>query len=140
MSRENVDNVKAIWRAFARYEFPADRFARDAVWHTAADLPDVETCVGPEAIQRMLASGWENVIDPKIEVDEVLDAGERVLVRWKGHGTARASGAPMDWRETHSYRLQDGKVVEVQEYRIWQEALDAAGVRQSTMGADESSG
>src|SRR6188472_1876752 len=64
MSQENVEIVREIWRAFERFEFPAEAFADDALWHTATDLPDRETCAGPVAIQQMLAEGWGAVVDP----------------------------------------------------------------------------
>jgi ketosteroid isomerase-like protein len=128
MSQENVEIVRAIWRAFSRFEFPADAFSDDVVWHTAADMPDREACRGQVAVQQMLASGWGTVIDPGCEAEEFIDAGERVVVRWRGWGEGRASGVPIDWRESHIYLLHNSKVVEVREYRSWPEALAAAGL------------
>ena len=78
----------------------------------------------------MLAAGWENVTEPYLEVDEIRDAGEHVLVRWRGGGTARASGAPFDWNETHTYRVLEGKVVEVREYRELTQALKDVGLEE----------
>jgi ketosteroid isomerase-like protein len=128
MSQENVEVVRGIWRAFERFEFPAEAFADDAVWHTASDLPDRETCTGPVAIQQMLAEGWGAVIEPGCKAEEVTDAGEYVVVRWRGWGKGRASGIPIDWREAHIYAVRDRKVAEVHEYRTWDEALQAAGL------------
>ena len=129
MSSENVEVVRAVWQAFARREFPAEVFADEVKWHTAADMPERETCTGVEAIQRMLATGWEHVVDPGLQAEELIDAGARVVVRWRGWGTGRASGLPIDWHEAHTYELRDRKVIEVREYRSWEEALEAAGVR-----------
>jgi ketosteroid isomerase-like protein len=128
MSQENVEIVRAVWRAFSSFEFPTEAFAEDVEWHTAADLPDQETCKGQAAVQQMLATGWENVIDPGCEAEEFMDVGDRVVVRWRGWGKGRGSEVPIDWREAHAYTLQDGKVVEVREYRSWQDALEAAGL------------
>jgi ketosteroid isomerase-like protein len=129
-SQENVEIVRAIWQAFAKGGFPAAAFADDVEWHTAADLPDRETCKGTAAIQQMLADGWATVNDPGLEVEQFLDAGERVVVRWRGWGRARASGLPMEWGESHTYEVANGKVVEVREYRTWQEALEAVGLQE----------
>jgi ketosteroid isomerase-like protein len=128
MAQENVEAVRGIWEAFSRFEFPAEAFAEEVRWHTARDLPDPETCTGPAAVQGMLAEGWENVVDPGCEAEEVIDAGEVVAVRWRGWGTGRGSGIPVEWHEAHTYALRDGKVVEVREFRTWPEALEAAGV------------
>jgi ketosteroid isomerase-like protein len=130
MSRENVETVRAVWRAFSSFQFPTEAFAEDVEWHTAADLPDQETCKGHSAVQQMLATGWENVFDPGCEAEEFMDAGDRVLVRWRGWGKGRASGVPIDWQEAHTYKLREGKVVEVREFRSWPEALQAAGLRE----------
>jgi ketosteroid isomerase-like protein len=128
MSREDVEVVRAIWEAFSRFEFPAEAFAEDVEWQTASDLPDPEICKGVPAIQRMLAEGWGTVTDPACEVEELVDAGDSVVVRWRGSGRGRASDVPMEWREAHTYVVRDGKVVEVREFRNWPDALDAAGL------------
>src|SRR5262249_11181626 len=121
-----VEIVKAVWEAFERNELPAEAFADNAVWHTAADLPDRETCVGLMAIGQMLAEGWADVVDPGLKAEEFRDAGEQVLVRWRGWGKGRSSGVPIDWHETHVYLVRDGRIVEVREYRTWGQALEAA--------------
>jgi hypothetical protein len=79
----------------------------------------------------MLAAGWDTVVDPGCEAEKLMDVGERVVVRWRGWGKGRGSGIPVDWREAHTYARRDGKVVEVREYRTWQKALEAAGLRES---------
>jgi ketosteroid isomerase-like protein len=128
MSQENVEIVRAVWKAFERNEFPAHAFADDAVWHTSADLPDRETCVGPMAIGLMLAEGWANVVDPGLKAEEFRDVGGQVLVRWRGWGKGRSSGVPIDWHETHTYVVRDDRITEVREYRTWEQALEAAGL------------
>jgi ketosteroid isomerase-like protein len=128
MAHQDVALVRGVWDAFERFEFPADAFADDVVWHTARDLPDRETCSGPAAVQRMLAEGWGTVSDPGCEAEEMIDAGDDVVVRWRGWGTARVSGIPVDWHEAHIYGVRDGRIVEVREFRTWEEALQAAGL------------
>jgi ketosteroid isomerase-like protein len=127
VARENVEIVRALWRAFETSGVPADVFAEEVAWHTASDMPDSETRRGREAILQKLAVDWENTLDPGCKAEEFLDAGKWVLVRWRGWGTGRASGVPVTWHETHTYELRDGKVVEVHEYRTWEEALRAVG-------------
>jgi ketosteroid isomerase-like protein len=132
MSQENVEIVREIWDAFERGGFPAELFDESAEWRTASDLPDTETCRGHAAIQRMLATGWENVLDPGLRAEEMVDAGDCVLVRWRGWGKGRGSGLPIDWHEAHSYELRDGTVVTVCEFRSWEEALAAAGLSENS--------
>jgi ketosteroid isomerase-like protein len=128
MSQENLEIVRSIWEAFARFEFPAEAFADDVEWHTASDLPDRETCKGVPAVQQMLAEGLATVVEPALRADELVDAGDSVVVRWRGSGKGRASGIPIEWHEAHTYVLRDGKVAQVREFRSWREALEAAGL------------
>jgi ketosteroid isomerase-like protein len=123
MSQQNVDAVRALWAAFARREVPAEAFAHEVEWHESVDMPDRSLVQGVDGIRAMLARGWENVADPSIEVEALRDAGDWVVVRWRATGTGRASGLPIEWVEAHTYRLLDGKVVTVREYRTWAEAL-----------------
>ena len=125
---KNVKIVQALWRAFERFEVPTEPFAEAVEWHTSADMPDSETCRGVAAIQQMLSAGWENIVDPGLEAEEMRDAGDLVAVRWRGWGRGRVSGVPIDWREAHTYTLRDGKIVEIHEYRTWAEALAAVGL------------
>ena len=39
----------------------------------------------------MLASSWETVSAPWLEIDELIDCGNRVVVRWRGGGSAAAA-------------------------------------------------
>ena len=137
MSEENLEAVREIWSVFERSGFPAESFDPEVEWHTASDLPEHEVCRGTDAIQRMLVAGWENVSEPGLQAEELADAGDWVAVRWRGWGTGRASGVPIDWREAHIYRLRDGKVVEVREYRTWEAALSAVGLPPDRAGSDE---
>src|SRR5262249_17979393 len=99
----------------------------NVVWHTASDLPDSETCVGVDAVQQMLAIGWGTVADGSCRAEEIVDVGDRVAVRWTGRGKGRGSGIPIEWHEAHLYAVRDGRVVEVHEFRDWDEARRAAG-------------
>ena len=132
MSQENVEIVEAIWAEFVRGRFPADRFTEDVTWHVAADEPEGGADSGPICghadIQRMLASFWETVDDSWVEADEFVDAGDRVVVRWRGGGVGRSSRLSVEWRESHVYAVNAGRVIEVREYRDFDEALEAVGL------------
>ena len=132
MSQENVELVERVWAEFVRWAFPDDMFTTDATWHVAADEPEGGSSAGPivgtTEIRRMLASFWETVEAPWVQADEFLDAGDSVVVRWRGGGTGRASGIAVEWEETHVYVVRAGKVAEIREYRGLDEALEAVGL------------
>src|SRR5436190_9302332 len=114
MSQENVDVVRGVWAEFVRGGFPDDMFTADATWHVAADEPEGGSTGGPvvgtSEIRTMLASFWETVKAPWVQADEFLDAGDSVIVRWRGGGTGRSSGLAVEWHETHVYLVRDGRV------------------------------
>ena len=128
MSQENVEIIRRLWDSFAAGSVPASAFADDVEWHTARDLPDPEVCRGLAQIARMLAEAWATVTEPWLQVEELLGAGDQVVVRWRGGGIGRASGIPFEWNETHVYTLADQKVVRVREYRDRETALEAVGL------------
>lgn len=105
MSQENLEIVRSVWAAFERFDFPAEAFAEHVEWHTAQDLPDRETCRGPAAVQRMLAEGWGTVLDPGYEAEEVINAGDYVVVR----GGAGERRAPAGSRSTGMKRMSTAR-------------------------------
>ena len=100
MSQENVEIVRGLWQAFERFELPAEVFAEDVEWHTAADLPDSETSKGVTAIQQMLAVGWQNVVDPELAAEKFVDAGSESPFA----GGAEVQVAPVDFLSTGARR------------------------------------
>src|SRR5205807_9628294 len=62
--------------------FPAAAFADEVEWHQRGDIPDTGVCRGPDEIAHMLADGWATVTRPWIRVEQMVDAGEQVVVRW----------------------------------------------------------
>ena len=113
--------VEAIWADFAALRFPAEAFSDDVAWYVAADEPEGgpegAPVRGRENVRALLATFWETLDDRRVEIDEIRDHGDQVIVIWHGSGKGRASGAPVEWHDTHRYTLSDGKVTEVREYR-----------------------
>lgn len=52
----------------------------------------------------------------KLTVDEMIPAGEWVIVRASGHATVKATGANYDNQYCMMWKLKDGIVVKVREY------------------------
>jgi ketosteroid isomerase-like protein len=65
------------------------------------------------------------------DIEGVTDAGnDQVVVFFHLHGTARASGIPVDERVTTVFRLREGRLHRMVVYRDRDEALEAAGLRE----------
>lgn len=52
----------------------------------------------------------------ELTVDELIPAGEWVIVRASGHATMKATGADYDNEYCMMWKLKDGKVVKLREY------------------------
>lgn len=65
----------------------------------------------------------------RVEPEEFIDAGEEVVIPYRLHTRERSTGIEVGGHETWVFRMRDGKVVRVKEYREKTEALQAAGVR-----------
>jgi ketosteroid isomerase-like protein len=64
-------------------------------------------------------------------VEEARDWGDRVLVVTHHRATGRASGAPISERTTQVMTLRGGKIVRQDFFASREEALEAAGLRDS---------
>jgi ketosteroid isomerase-like protein len=66
----------------------------------------------------------------KSEVEEWIDAGERVIAMVHNYGRGRRSGVPVDNLEAHLWTVRDGLLLRLQIFATRAEALEAAGLRE----------
>jgi uncharacterized protein len=131
MSQENVEIVRsAVERFQATGELSPETAAEDIAWHDPPDFPDAEVHIGTEGVLQALgvwASAWS---EWRIELNDYVDAGERVLVRGKQWGRGKDTGILVEQPLCLVYLLRDGKVVEVRAFFDEHQALEAAGLRE----------
>ena len=121
MSQENVALVQAIYAAFAAGDVPGvvSRMSPDIVWNEAENFPyaDRNPYLGPEAILTgvfgRIGTEWD---DFAAIPEELLDAGDTVIVLGRYHGTFRATGRVLDAQLAHVWRIEDGQAVAFQQY------------------------
>ena len=122
-----------MWELFNQTQQPAyDEFHPDVRWRTRADLPDSDTYHGREGLEK-LASDWLGAFDSlQVDVEEVIDEGERVVAVLRLRGQIKGSGQQVDMPETHVYTMRDGKVVEVDEFATKAAAMEHVGLAAGT--------
>lgn len=102
-SEENGKNLLAV-------------LADDASWTEAAGFPYAGTYVGPEAIVagvfKRLATEWDGY---QAKVHTYLADGDRVAAFGVYSGTYRSTGKSMTASFAHLYRIQDGKIVSMEQ-------------------------
>ncbi|HET9120579.1 MAG TPA: nuclear transport factor 2 family protein [Solirubrobacterales bacterium] len=130
MSEENVEIVRAMLDAFNRGDFDAslEFLAEDIEWHDPADVPGAGVHRGPDEVRRFFVAwlgAWETYT---AEAEELIDAGDRVVVVHHEWGRGRESGIEVDNRSANLFELRDGKVVRRWPFPDRESALQAAGL------------
>lgn len=91
--------------------------APEATWTEAAGFPYAGTYTGPEAIFanvfRRLATEW---VGYKAEVHTYLADGDRVAAFGVYSGKYTKTGKSMRATFAHLYRLEDGKILSMEQY------------------------
>jgi ketosteroid isomerase-like protein len=128
MSEENVEIVR---KAIA-YEYygVGDRAEAEAIFDPQVVLNpiDEESSSGFDAM-RADYERWASAFEEfRVTFEEIIDAGDQVVVVAYHHGRGRTSGVNVDTRFYEVYTLREGKVWRVDEYTERDEALEAAGL------------
>jgi ketosteroid isomerase-like protein len=85
---------------------------------------------GPEALIANAAEVRDAIGDVSWEPREIVDLGDRALVKVHVAGAGQHTLLPVEGDVGHIYTLRDGKAVKLDIFRTWEEALEAAGLRE----------
>ena len=141
MSQENVELVRRMYDAWLRRGRAVfDDPAATGRYHPAFELhpdPDAdwvgvnETYRGPEGLTKYMATVYDAFDDYRPEVEDLLDAGDKVVTLAIEHGRGKDSGAEVQAARTaHVWTIRDGKAVRLDLYLDREEALKAVGLRE----------
>ena len=130
MSQENVEIVRHLVEHWERGDWGAGREFYDdgceVVFSTSA-FPDAGGyTVGREALRAWM-SFTEAFEAFGSEINQIVEAGDEVVVFFRIRGRGRASGADVDARVGAVFTLRNGKIVRY-ELTDRHEALEAAGL------------
>lgn len=64
------------------------------------------------------------------EIENVCDLGEQVAILLRVSGRGPSSGVAVEYRFVPVFTFRDGKVVRMDRYDNWDEALEAVGVQE----------
>src|SRR5262249_56365264 len=130
MSRESVEDLKRAFEAFERGDVDevlplidpdfeiGDRIVPEGGPHLR----------GPEALTANVAQVREVFGDVTWRAREVIDLDDRLLVRVRMEATADHTALPFAEDIGHVYTLKHGRIVRLDIFRTWDEALAAAGL------------
>jgi ketosteroid isomerase-like protein len=116
--------VRRAYEAFAQ---------RD--WSQLSDLLDpaidfrttVEAASGYAGVEDWIRQADDLFEGFEIQVEDVIEAGDRVVVLVHEHGRGRGSGVQIDHHLAHVWTLRDGRAVAMESFVDRDEALAAAG-------------
>lgn len=130
MSRENVELAQRGFERFLAGDVQAwlEMLSPDVEWHMAEDEPDARTLHGREGVLALLADTVATFDSFEFQVDEILDAGDSVVVVTRMRAVGKGSGARVDLPETLVFDIAGGTAWRVREYRERDEALTALGL------------
>jgi ketosteroid isomerase-like protein len=135
MSQENIALVRQALDALNSRDVDAflERVDPDVVtdWSRAKG-PEQGIFRGHDEVAQFLRSWWGAFEESAFIVDEVIDAGDEIVVAFHGRQRGRGSGAVVEGRgSVLVWGLRDGTVVSATLYQSRDEALEAVGMQPS---------
>jgi ketosteroid isomerase-like protein len=130
MSQENVDKVRDFIAAYNRRDFDkaVESFDPEIEW-VLPERQSSDSCRGLDEVRRFW-QGLDDTFDElRLEPQEFLDAGDHVATRLRFYGRGKASGAEIEEEMYHQVvTFQAGRIVRIEYFAEWSEALEAAGL------------
>jgi ketosteroid isomerase-like protein len=133
MSKENVETFRQVIEAWNQRDedLAVSYMAPDVEWAPAGPAAVERTVYrGREECSRGFAGVWEAWDEFRFEETEIRDLGDSVL--WLGHVQMRGktSHLELDQEFANHVTLVGAKIVRVDAFLTWREALEAAGLRE----------
>jgi ketosteroid isomerase-like protein len=132
MSEENVEIIRSLYDRWGT-EHWRTVFAEDVVWDASrlSGLPNAGVYHGHEGVTKFFTlwlQAWE---DPRVELRELVDAGDKVVCTFSWTARGRTSGAEVEQEFFAVYELRDGKIVAFLQATSREDAMRDAGVAEN---------
>ena len=129
MPVENVEIVRRLYAAVARndLETASDCLHHEIEFHTYASAPAAGVYRGRDSVRSYNEDLFAQFESVRLEVDEVVDAGERVVVMSTQHAVPKGGRQEISVQLAEVWTIRDGRLAERRSYSTRAEALEAAG-------------
>jgi ketosteroid isomerase-like protein len=131
MSAENVELVRVALEAFnvAGLDEVEDRLHPDFETTTPSSLAvEPDTYRGPEGVRRWMDAWGDTMDEIRFEVDELVDAGDRVVAVCRLVARSRTTRLEFEQDVAMVWTLRDGRAARLDPYATREEALRAVGL------------
>jgi ketosteroid isomerase-like protein len=130
MSQENLEIVRALFARWNEGDYSSTDWAAPDIAFVI-NVPGSGTSQGVEA----MGKSWGNYLEAWKEFrgvpQKIIEAGNQVLVLNEFGGRGSASGVPITgMRGAALFTFEAGRVVRLALFGDWDEALEAAGLRE----------
>jgi ketosteroid isomerase-like protein len=131
MSQEDVERIRQAYESYARrgdISLVLSLIAPECEIHDVPTIPDPEVHRGPEGFVRSQAKFAEVFEDLRVEAEQVVDAGDQVLVLARARGRERSVGVQLTAAVAAVWTMRAGKAIRADFYDSWRLAREAAGL------------
>jgi ketosteroid isomerase-like protein len=130
MSSENVEIVRRSVAAYGSGDFEAALAAYDpdVVFDPSSSRPEGGVYHGPQGVLEGVQAWVERWAEYKFEVEEIVDAGDRVLMIIRESGRSAGSGIEVTQHTFWVQTVRHGKIVHAVLFNNRRQALEAAGL------------
>ena len=130
MSEENVEFIRESIQRFVVGDFEGLRedYSPDAVMYSPRGWPDGAVFEGREAIIRQFARLQEDWQQQDMDPSRIEGHADWVIAQIEWEASGAGSGISTGMRLVSAFRVDAGKITEVQVFWDWDEALEAAGL------------
>lgn len=130
MSQENLEIVRRGFEAWDRgdYEAASSIFSSDVEIDASERILNPAVYSGIDGAMRFgkeIAETWNEF---HVEIEDMLSAGDEIVVLVRSTGQGRASGAQVEARAAWVVAVSEQKVTRLRLYRDRSRALEAAGL------------
>jgi ketosteroid isomerase-like protein len=129
--QRKVDVVRRGYEAFNRGDLDAvvELMGPDFEWNPPEESLTAGTYRGPEAVRTEITGWTESFEDFRWEIEEIVDAGDQILVVGHMSGRGKTSGVEVGLTEYHVWTVHDERLVRMRMYHDREAAMEAAGLQ-----------
>jgi ketosteroid isomerase-like protein len=129
-SPQELQTVRRAYEAFNRRDVDAllATLHPEMEWHPLLGELGGGVYRGHEGVRRLVSEVYETWESFRIEVEDVIDAGELIFALSRSRGRGRASGVEADVRLVTVWEMRDGRPFRARSYATLEDALAAAGL------------
>jgi len=129
VSGENVEAVREIYERWSEGDFhTTGALDPHVVFVLRPEFPDAGAHLGTEGVAAYMQHFLEPWAHVTIEAEELIEAGDSVLVAMIQRGVGESSGAATEFRYFQLWTFRGGKAIRLECIRDRAEALEAAGL------------